>query len=347
MMHSSAPTSTVSSSSTLISCSVPATGEGISVSTLSVETSSSGSSTSTSSPTDFSHRVMVPSVTDSPRAGSVTGVPPPPPPLFLAAGFSAGSSSPSSADSSDSSDSSESSDPSESSADSSASSADSSPDSSSASSDESSDPDSSSEPESEPPPSPSSPTTHSSAPTSTVSSSSALISSSVPATGEGISVSTLSVETSSKGSSTSTVSPTCLSHRVMVPSVTDSPSSGSFTGVDIGFLRSSSWSGSRLDESVQGGARYAPLMTHAGLRCRQSPWLRHGSLLRLAIARPERRSLAHPLGLTHLSRVQQVMSGRATVCPPVRGGPLPGPRSGSDAHGRAGPHPPRRRPSCR
>ena len=69
---SSAPTSTVSSSSTLISSSVPATGEGISVSTLSVETSSSGSSTATSSPTCLSQRVTVPSVTDSPSAGSVT-----------------------------------------------------------------------------------------------------------------------------------------------------------------------------------------------------------------------------------------------------------------------------------
>ena len=80
MTASSAPTSTVSSSSTLISCSVPATGEGISVSTLSVETSSSGSSTATSSPTCLSQRVTVPSVTDSPSAGSVTDVPPPPPP---------------------------------------------------------------------------------------------------------------------------------------------------------------------------------------------------------------------------------------------------------------------------
>ena len=44
------PTSAVSSSLTRISCSVPATGDGISVSTLSVETSSSGSSTSTVSP---------------------------------------------------------------------------------------------------------------------------------------------------------------------------------------------------------------------------------------------------------------------------------------------------------
>ena len=55
---------------------LPATGEGISVSTLSVETSSNGSSTSTRSPSDLSQRVTVPSVTDSPRAGIVTVVPP-------------------------------------------------------------------------------------------------------------------------------------------------------------------------------------------------------------------------------------------------------------------------------
>ena len=64
-----------------------------------------------------------------------------------------------------------------------------------------------------------------------VSSSSARISSRVPATGEGTSVSTLSVETSSSGSSTSTSSPTLFSHWVMVPSVTDSPSSGMVTSV--------------------------------------------------------------------------------------------------------------------
>ena len=44
--------------------------------------------------------------------------------------------------------------------------------------------------------------------------------------GDGISVSTLSVETSSRGSSTSTRSPSCLSQRVTVPSVTLSPSRG-------------------------------------------------------------------------------------------------------------------------
>ena len=44
-------------------------------------------------------------------------------------------------------------------------------------------------------------------------------------------MSTLSVETSTSGSSTSTLSPTFLSQRVTVPSVTDSPSSGISTGV--------------------------------------------------------------------------------------------------------------------
>jgi hypothetical protein len=53
----------------------PETGEGISVSTLSVETSSSASSTLTESPTFFSQRVTVPSVTLSPSAGIVTMVP--------------------------------------------------------------------------------------------------------------------------------------------------------------------------------------------------------------------------------------------------------------------------------
>ena len=58
-----------------------------------------------------------------------------------------------------------------------------------------------------------SPMTASLPPTSMVASSSAMISRSVPATGDGISVSTLSVDTSSSGSSTSTWSPICFSHR--------------------------------------------------------------------------------------------------------------------------------------
>ena len=70
-------------------------------------------------------------------------------------------------------------------------------------------------------------------PTSTVSSSGTRISKMVPATGEGTSVSTLSVATSSSGSSTSTVSPTALSHDETVPSVTDSPRAGIFTDSDM------------------------------------------------------------------------------------------------------------------
>ncbi len=50
----------------------PDAGAGISVSTLSVETSSSGSSARTSSPSCFSQRVTVPSVTLSPSWGIVT-----------------------------------------------------------------------------------------------------------------------------------------------------------------------------------------------------------------------------------------------------------------------------------
>jgi len=74
--------------------------------------------------------------------------------------------------------------------------------------------------------SPASPMIAITSPTSMVSSSSARISSKTPATGDGTSVSTLSVETSSNGSSTETVSPTAFNHCVIVPSVTDSPSSG-------------------------------------------------------------------------------------------------------------------------
>ena len=70
-----APTATVVSTGTSIARSVPATGEGISVSTLSVETSRRASSTATESPTFLSQRVTVPSLTDSPRAGIVITVP--------------------------------------------------------------------------------------------------------------------------------------------------------------------------------------------------------------------------------------------------------------------------------
>src|SRR2546425_1073326 len=51
----------------------------------------------------------------------------------------------------------------------------------------------------------------------------------VPDAGDGISVSTLSVDTSRSGSSASTCSPSFLSQRVTVPSVTLSPSCGMVT----------------------------------------------------------------------------------------------------------------------
>ena len=70
-----APTGTVVSTGTSMLTRVPATGEGISVSTLSVETSSNASSTATLSPTFFSQRVTVPSLTLSPSAGIVIIVP--------------------------------------------------------------------------------------------------------------------------------------------------------------------------------------------------------------------------------------------------------------------------------
>ena len=64
------------------------------------------------------------------------------------------------------------------------------------------------------------------APTGTVESTATSIANKVPATGEGISVSTLSVETSSNASSTATESPIFFNQRVTVPSLTLSPNAG-------------------------------------------------------------------------------------------------------------------------
>src|SRR5215204_2057677 len=69
-----------------------------------------------------------------------------------------------------------------------------------------------------------------SVPTSTVEPSETRNFSMVPATGDGSSALTLSVSTSARGSSISTSSPSALSQRVMVPSVTLSPSCGIVTG---------------------------------------------------------------------------------------------------------------------
>ncbi len=60
---------------------------------------------------------------------------------------------------------------------------------------------------------------------------STLIALKTPSAGEGISASTLSVEISNRGSSRRTVSPTCFSHLVIVPSKLDSPICGITTSV--------------------------------------------------------------------------------------------------------------------
>src|SRR6201996_8375774 len=75
----------------------------------------------------------------------------------------------------------------------------------------------------------------SSAPTATVSPSLAVISPSVPAEGAGTSIVTLSVSSSTKGSSTATASPAFLNQRPMVASVTDSPSVGTRISVMVSF----------------------------------------------------------------------------------------------------------------
>jgi hypothetical protein len=110
------------------------------------------------------------------------------------------------------------------------------------------------------PPSAVSSITASSAPTATVSSSATVMPRRIPDTGEGISVSTLSVETSRSGSSASTRSPSFLSQRVTVPSVTLSPSWGMDTETDMAlddsFVIRHSWvsGGGVAPEHVSGQA---------------------------------------------------------------------------------------------
>src|SRR6478735_1501376 len=77
----------------------------------------------------------------------------------------------------------------------------------------------------------------SSAPTATVSPSFAVISPSVPADGAGTSIVTLSVSSSTSGSSTATASPAFLNQRPMVASVTDSPSVGTRISIMVYFLK--------------------------------------------------------------------------------------------------------------
>src|SRR5262245_54236906 len=89
--------------------------------------------------------------------------------------------------------------------------------------------------------SPAAPITATTLLTATVSPSCARISETTPAAGEGISASTLSVEISNSGSSRSTVSPTFLIQRTIVPSAIDSPICGITTSVGIKNLQLVSW----------------------------------------------------------------------------------------------------------
>ena len=75
--------------------------------------------------------------------------------------------------------------------------------------------------------------TASSVPTSTVSPSATRISATIPSPGLGTSVSTLSVEISSRASSAATASPSALSHFVIVPSETDTPIWGMTTSTAV------------------------------------------------------------------------------------------------------------------
>src|SRR3954467_15981013 len=69
-----APTATVSPSPASCSVRTPATGDGTSTLTLSVSRLAIGSSAATASPGFFSHCASVPSVIDSPSAGTITSL---------------------------------------------------------------------------------------------------------------------------------------------------------------------------------------------------------------------------------------------------------------------------------
>ena len=181
------------------------------MSTLSVEISSSGSSRATASPMFFNHRVTVPSVTLSPNAGNTMGTVEPPVEGAAGGGVTG------TADAAGAGTSSEGAGTTTAAGAGAGAAGAGVPASSAA------------------------PMTASSAPTSTVASSSAVMDRSTPATGDGISVSTLSVEISNKGSSMATVSPMFLSQRVTVPSVTLSPSCGIVTETGIGLGTPSCW----------------------------------------------------------------------------------------------------------
>ncbi len=109
-------------------------------------------------------------------------------------------------------------------------------------------------------------TTAITSPTSTVSPSWARISARNPATGEGTSESTLSVDTSNSTSSMATGSPTCLNHLVMVPSVTVSPSWGMVTSAISASLSC------RSNRSFVSIGRSPSAVALARTACADQPW---------------------------------------------------------------------------
>src|SRR4051794_16414080 len=214
------PVATTSSGAARISTTVPATGDGSSASTLSVETSTRPWSFSTWSPTFTSQSSTVPSETDSPISGTATSMTSPPPSAggaggtgdagreaapaavaglmassaSLAASFSSSAAAPCSASST---------------ADSSAAQSGSASAGAGAA-----------------PLLPLGEISPSTVPTGTVSSGSTRIFVRTPLAGDGTSVSTLSVDTSTRPCSASTSSPTWTSHSGRAPSVTASPLRG-------------------------------------------------------------------------------------------------------------------------
>ena len=214
------PTATTSSSPTVISSRIPAAGEGSSVSTLSVEISTRGSSAATASPTALSQRVTVPSVTLSPSAGSTTDVVAPPDAGAVGAAGVDGAGVEGAGVEGTSAGAGTAMDWTAGAGAATAVAATGVVAATGAAAAGAAD-------------SSAAPMTPSSPPTRTTESSPAVIARSTPETGAGISVSTLSVETSRSGSSAAMVSPTCLSQRVTVPSVTLSPSWGIVTETDM------------------------------------------------------------------------------------------------------------------
>ena len=118
-------------------------------------------------------------------------------------------------------------------------------------------------------------------PTSTVSSSGTSSLITTPETGEGTSVSTLSVATDTSGSSASMVSPTALYQEETVPSVTDSPRAGMVTsvpavsslwaGVAAGAVAAGAGVGSATGAGAAGAGAEAGSATGAGVASAAPP----------------------------------------------------------------------------